>query len=103
MEDIRGRILRLFAVSNATGDVSVDSVKIVFVELGEACWILPRRLYLQLFVILILVLIFQVLVFQRLQDVLRGVLNHIIPKIDGKVTAQVNYFVEGIPAGLNPA
>ena len=44
-------------------DVGVDSFKIVLVQLGKASRIMPRRLDLQPLI---------VLVFQRLQSVLRG-------------------------------
>jgi hypothetical protein len=47
VEDLRRQILRLFAVSHAMRDVGVDSFKIVFVQLGKARRILPRRLDLQ--------------------------------------------------------
>jgi len=68
VEDVRRRVLRFFAISHAMRDVGVDSLKIVLVQLGKARRILQRRLDLQPLIILVL----QVLFFQRLQSVLRG-------------------------------
>ena len=68
VEDVRRQILCFFAVSHATCDVGVDSFKIVLVQLGKARCILLRRLDLEP----LIVLVRQVLVFQRLQSVLRG-------------------------------
>src|SRR5713226_3538793 len=68
VEDVRRQILRLFAVSHATCDVGVDSLKVVLVQLGKARRILLRSLDLEPFIVQVR----QVLVFQRLQSVLRG-------------------------------
>jgi hypothetical protein len=36
MENVGGKILRLIAIANPSGDVCVHAFKIVFVKLGEA-------------------------------------------------------------------
>jgi hypothetical protein len=67
VEDIRGHILCFFAVSHAPCDKGVDAFKIVLIQLGKAGGILPRCLNLQP----LIALVRQVLIFQRLQSVLR--------------------------------